>query len=156
MDEALFFWHSENELKGAIAGHVDDFFWSGNNDMKLSVIDPVTAAFQISSESCDNFNFLGLDVNKNGGVIEVDQSVYIESIPYVTCSDMKEKFRFLTEDEKISLRSAIGQLSWLANQTRPDISYEVCQLSVRYKHAQVLDILNANKPLKKLRITNYV
>ena len=110
--------------------------------------------FRISSDLHDSFNFLGLDVRRSGSVIEIDQSLYAEGIQYVPCNNMKDRHRVLTENEKIPLRSAIGQLCWLANQTRPDIAYDVCQLSVRYKTAQVLDIINANKTIKKVKCNN--
>lgn len=154
LDEALFFWHCKNELKGIVAGHVDDFFWSGTSNLQTSVVDQLIKTFQISSESHDKFKFLGLDVRRDGLVIEIDQSIYAEGIQYVMCHDMKNRHRFLNDEEKASLRSAIGQLCWISNQTRPDIAYDVCQLSVRYKNAQVLDIINANKTIKKVRNNN--
>ena len=38
----------------------------------------------------------------------------------------------------------------LSNQTRPDISYDVCVLATRLKEATVKDILEANKIVRKV------
>ena len=151
MDEALFSWHRDNELKGLVAGHVDDFFWSGETELKSCVMDGLMETFKISSDLHDSFNFLGLGIRQDLSGVEMNQNIYVEGIQYVPCSDKRDKHRLLTDNEKIPLRSAIGQLSWLANQTRPDIAYDVCQLSVRYNSATVSDILNANKTIKKVK-----
>ena len=154
LDEALFYWHQDKELKGLIAGHVDDFFWSGMKDMKIGVMDSLVKTFNISSDQHDSFNFIGLDMKQKDSGVEIDQIIYAEGIDYVPCANKEDKHRLLSDDEKSPLRSAIGQLSWLANQTRPDIAYDVCQLSVRYKNATVTDIINANKTIKKVKHNN--
>ena len=154
MDEALFFYHRENQLKGLVAGHVDDFFWSGTTDLKNNVMDQLMETFRISSDLHDSFNFLGLDISQTDKVVAIDQEIYGEGLEYVPCIDTHDKHRLLTEDEKIPLRSAIGQLCWLANQSRPDIAYDVCQLSVRYRSATVSDILIANKTIKRVKFNN--
>ena len=48
------------------------------------------------------------------------------------------------------LRSKIGQLLWLSNQIRPDISFDVCVLATRLKEVTVKDILEANKIVRKV------
>ena len=151
MDEALFFFHRDEQLRGLVAGHVDDFFWSGTMELEEKAIKKLTETFHISSDLHDSFNFLGLDFDQTQNAIEIDQSIYAEGIQFVPCVDKQDKFRMLSEEEKVPLRSVIGQLCWIANQTRPDIAYDVCQLSVRYNNAQVLDILNANKTIKKIK-----
>ena len=41
----------------------------------------------------------------------------------------KQKLLPVTDEERSNMRSAIGQLNWLAGMTRPDLSFEVCQFS---------------------------
>ena len=43
----------------------------------------------------------------------------------------------LNEDERKQLRTVIGQLNWVANQTRPDKAYEAFQASITFKDARV-------------------
>ena len=83
MDEALFYWHCDNELKGLVAGHVDDFFWSGRKELKSGVMDGLTETFRISSDMHDSFNFIGLDIKQNSSGVHIDQNIYAEGLQYV-------------------------------------------------------------------------
>ena len=51
-------------------------------------------------------------------------------------------------------RALTGQLSWAAENTRPDIAFDVRELSVRNKEACYNDIKKANKVLKKAQSEN--
>ena len=52
---------------------------------------------------------------------------------------------------KKQLRTAVGQLNWVANQTRPDIAYEACQASISFKNTRVKDVNKVNKVIRKLK-----
>ena len=58
----------------------------------------------------------------------------------------------LNETELKRLRSLIGQLNWIANQSLPDLSFDVLQLGNRSKNAKVEDITLANKVIRKLKL----
>ena len=47
------------------------------------------------------------------------------------------------------IRKTTGQLSWLASQTLPDLSYDAFHLSTRLNKATYRDALEANKATKK-------
>ena len=47
--------------------------------------------------------------------------------------------------------SLVGQLNWLGTQTRPDISFDVCELSTVLNAATVDDVLRVNKVVKKVK-----
>ena len=49
------------------------------------------------------------------------------------------------------LRGVVGQLSWLAGISRPDISFDSCQASTRIKNATVADVLVVNKIVQKIK-----
>ena len=82
--------------------------------------------------------------------ITVNQSIYAENIQNLNV-DRGNKTKILSEKEKEPLRSAIGQLGWLGNQTRPDISSNICQLSSAYKNATMSDVIFANKTIKRVK-----
>ena len=42
----------------------------------------------------------------------------------------------------------VGQLGWITGETRPDLTFEVCQLSSILNHSKADDILKATKLLK--------
>ena len=54
----------------------------------------------------------------------------------------------LTEEETKQYRGIVGQLNWISTQTRPDISFDVCELSSVFDKAKVDDVLRANKVVK--------
>ena len=43
----------------------------------------------------------------------------------------------LTKAERTQYRSAVGQLNWVACISRPDISFSVCEASIKSKKATV-------------------
>ena len=57
----------------------------------------------------------------------------------------------LTAKESQQLKAVAGQLNWVSSQTRPDISFDSCQVSVSCKDATIEDLFKANKSVKKLK-----
>ena len=57
----------------------------------------------------------------------------------------------MCKEENESIRTLVGQLGWITGQTRPDLAFEVCQLSRILNHRKVEDILKANKLLFKAK-----
>ena len=55
-----------------------------------------------------------------------------------------DKSQVLNEDEQALFRKVCGQLNWISTQSRPNIAFDVCQLSTRLNTATVQDILQAN------------
>lgn len=55
----------------------------------------------------------------------------------------------LNEDEETQLRTLIGQLNWIASQTRPDQSHYVLQLSMKVNKATAKTLILANKTVAK-------
>ena len=70
-------------------------------------------------------------MQQHSGSIYLDQSEYIENLDLIQLDPkrQKETYESLTDVQKDKLRSKIGQLLWLSNQTRPDISFDVCVLA---------------------------
>ena len=57
----------------------------------------------------------------------------------------------LTETEAQRFQTLAGQLNWTSSQTRPDISYQPCEVSTSIKHATVCDLKTANKYIRKVK-----
>ena len=66
----------------------------------------------------------------------------------ITGDRSKQKHLDLSEEELKSFRALIGQLLWASNQTHPDISFNLSELSNSVNHATVEHILSANRVLK--------
>ena len=57
----------------------------------------------------------------------------------------------MSNEEKTSYRSAVGQLNWVARPSRPDIGFSVNEASTKFKQATVADILYVNKIIKNVK-----
>ena len=63
----------------------------------------------------------------------------------------KNKDDELNEDERKALRTYVGQIQWIASQTRPDIAFNACEASVEFSKSTVNTIHKANKTIKKMK-----
>jgi hypothetical protein len=88
----------------------------------------------------------------NNGIYATQQK-YTEGLQELEIQPtrFKEKDSPINDDEREMLRSVIGKLSWLATQTRPDLSYDVCELSTNLKNGTVELLMKANKVIKKAK-----
>ena len=64
---------------------------------------------------------------------------------------MMEKDSEVTAQEKHQIRSKVGQLLWIAHQSRPDLLFEVNSIAVNIKQSSVKDIININKLIIKAK-----
>ena len=53
--------------------------------------------------------------------------------------------------EVTETKQLVGQLNWLATQTRPDLSYDVSELSSMLKQENVECLKQANRVVKKAK-----
>ena len=69
-------------------------------------------------------------------------------------TEKKQKDDLLCKEENDNIRTLVGQLGWITEQTRPDLACEVYQLSSILNHSKIDDILNTNKLLLKAKNEN--
>ena len=152
-DEALFYYRVEGKLCGVMVLHVDDFLFGGNERFQKDVIQSLISTFEISVQSCVNFKYVGLNLLQTKNSIILDQDMYIKSIKCVSLTKARSRTvsELLTKEEKDSMRSLCGQLLWVSNNTRPDVSYETSTLCNVGKSATVGDILKLNKLVKNMQ-----
>ena len=69
------------------------------------------------------FRYVGLNLSENSMKnIFLDQSDYISQLVKVSNIDNSTSI-------PDKMRSTVGKLLWISTQTRPDISFDVCQLA---------------------------
>ena len=64
---------------------------------------------------------------------------------------MIEKDAKLTKDEEHDLRAKVGQLLWLAHQSRPDLLFDVTCIAAKIANCTVSDIISVNKIIIKAK-----
>ena len=153
-DSALFYWTCGGCLKGIICVYVDDFVFAGTDEFYETVIAKLQSLFLVGTVEQGSFKYVGINiVNLPNGGISVDQCEYSKSIKTVSVSRERVATRNseLSSDEKMEYRSLVGQLNWIGTQTRPDILFDVCELSVSCSGATVDHVLRLNKVVSRLQ-----
>ena len=83
LDRALFYWHEDNKLEGLFLMHVDDFPWTGSDQFKQAVINPLKQNFRFVKEMDNNFRYIGLDIDQSEGNILLHQQEYTQEFKQV-------------------------------------------------------------------------
>lgn len=154
VDPALFYWNDDHGgLRGVLGCHVDDFIWGGDETFEAEVIDAIRTEFIIGREERGSFSFVGMEVSFDEGRIYLDQKRYTEAMKSMDIK--KERCMNLgslaTEKEKTEMRSKVGQILWVARQTRPDVAFDGSTLAGRIKNATVKDLMETNKVIKRIK-----
>lgn len=157
LDPALFSWKENGRTEGIICTYVDDFLWAGTENFEQRVITPLRQAFQVGSSDSICFKYVGLNIVTNGdGSITIDQFQYGASLSPVAISKQRSSMKTsdLSERERAEYRALVGQLNWIATHTRPDIAFDVCELSGAVTKATVSDALRLNKVIERVKKDN--
>ena len=149
----VFFWYNDNELSGLFQSHVDDFIWAGNDEFKERVVFPLCDKFKVGRELVKQFKYVGLNIGQKNGEITLDQIDYIKNIIAIHLSRDRQanKDQPCDDSEATQYRQLVGKLNWVANQTRPDICFDVCQLTSTMKNPVIANIIKANKVLRRIK-----
>ena len=150
-DESFLYFHKDGVLVGLIALHVDDFQGTGTDAFFQDVMDKICIKFKISKRERGNFKYTGVNVRNNGGEIIIDQHDYAESLEEIVIDPKADNKQPLSKDEYKQFRGATGKLNWLAEMTRPDLSYDCLNLSCHTKSATIADMKDANKAIRKAK-----
>ena len=152
-EPAMFMLKKGGVLEGIICIHVDDFCWGGTKLFEEHVISRLEEDFLVGATDSGQFKYVGIHINQGSDGISLDQGSYIKSLQQVEMSQKKcqRKDMPLNENEIHQYRSVVGQLNWVGTQTRPDISFDVCSLSMRFGKCTVGDLMEANKVIKRVK-----
>ena len=133
--------------------HVDDFIYGGTRDFEELLKTSIFSKFTVGQMSENQFVYLGLNVVQNEDLsISVYQDDYVKSLKAIEIAPKRklQKTYALSTGEYKQYRSICGQILWLAIQTRPDVSYDICVLSNYLSEPNVQNMVNLNKLVRKL------
>ena len=152
-DPAMFMFRKDGRLEGIVCIHVDDYCWGGTGYFEGLVIAKLKKHFLVGIVDSGHFKYVGLNVKQKDKGISLDQESYIKGLNQIEISQKKcqKKDMGLNDEEVHQYRSVVGQLNWIGTQTRPDISFDVCSLSVRFGKCTMGDLMEANKVVKRVK-----
>ena len=151
-------WHENKNLICVIYIHVDDFLCSGNKIFFNHITFKLRQTFSFGKEENDCFRYLGLNIlTDQQGCINVNQTEYINQLNKINIEPSRKQQRseLITQNEADIMKTKIGQLLWVSNQSRPDISCYVSILASNLKNGKVSDLLTVNKVISKVKNSQY-
>ena len=83
----------------------------------------------------------------------MDQNSYIAEILTVALSANREmqKNEHLNSEEATQYRSLVGSLNWLVQGTRPDLFFQLIELSTKFRNSTVGDLIQVRKIIQKAK-----
>ena len=153
LDLAVFIYVIDGRLCGIIIVHVDDFLHIGNSEFKHNVIQKLREMFLVGSTGKDMFSYIGMDVTMAENGIIMSQIKYVNKLSALNLDIARkmEKDSALDKSEHERFRKIVGQLNWVAQHTRPDLMFEVLELSMKLSKPCVQDYTCAVKAMRKLQ-----
>ena len=76
---------------------------------------------------------------------------YVESLEDIKEIRKANKEEDLTKTESKEYRKVTGKISWLADSTRPDLSYTHLSMSKKNNSATIADLRNVSRVIKKVK-----
>ena len=159
LDPALFYRiNSKGNLTGLLACHVDDFLHAGTEEFERHVMKNLYNRFLIGRVEVSDFKYIGFHVIQNSDSIMLDQAEYIDNIEngIINPSRARCKTDSLTDKEQTLLRQLVGQLNWSVQGSRPDLSFDMIELSTKLKHGLVGDLMKAIKCTERIKSEKFI
>ena len=147
-DACAWVWRKDGQVRGMVAGHVDDFLFAGSDQDQewQSILQKIQTRFKWGDWDCNNFVQCGVQIKKTDEGFELSQPRYLEGISEipVNSSRRKDPTQATTEREKSQLRALLGGLSWFGQQVGPHVCAEVSLLLSEVCQSTVRTITKAN------------
>ena len=148
-DPCLWLWRPQQQLRGMISGHVDDFLFGGSEQDKewQLILQKIQNKFKWGDWESGEFTQCGVQIRQLEQGFELSQKQYVEDhiqeIP-LCASRRKCRDAETSEREKTQLRAALGALSWHGQQVAPHIAAEVSLLLSEVSRSTVHTIVKTN------------
>ena len=151
-DACMWAWRPEGVLRGLVAGHVDDFLFGGSDTDQgwQHVLSQIKTRFAWGDWGVDDFVQCGVRIRQHAEGFSLSQESYLTEVPEISLngSRKKESQEQTTAWEKSRLRTALGALSWHAQQVAPHLSAEVGLLLSEVNTSTVSTIHKTNQLLQ--------
>lgn len=153
LDPALYYLQIDGKLVGMVASHIDDFLHCGEGIFDDIVMERLKKRFLAGRLEEGQFRYIGFRMNQNDDGIMLDQEEYVEDVESVKMMPQRatQKLESLSVKEHTELRGLVGRLNWAVQGSRPDMAFEMIELSTKFKNGIVSDLVRATKSIRKLK-----
>ena len=148
----MFYLQIDGVLHGIVTLHVDDLQICGSDYFHNTVIKPMLQQFKFGEFTMGDFKCLGWRLSQTESEI-ISKGEYIENKMkcveiHTAGGDPKEE---LNSEEKSILGCAIGKMRWVCDHTRPDVSFDELELSMKANKSVVNDVKLMNKLVNHIK-----
>ena len=124
---------------------------AGNDEFKKVIRTQLMMQFKFSKVEAKKFKYLGCEIQQmENGDINLNQNEYIQKLPDVILPPGRSTDN-VNEVERENIRKVVGELLWVSLMTRPDLSFDVNQLSVNIGNATMKDLKDAKRLIEKAK-----
>ena len=152
LDPALFYVHKDNRLRGIICCHVDDFLHAGD-ELFEALMEKLRGRFSAGKVEEKEFRYIGFKVKQYENRVIFDHSEYIERMKNETVDPKRatDKKEILTTQEQKLYRQLVGQLNWAVQGSRPDMAFEMINMSTKLKQGTVENLVRVIKKISRMK-----
>ena len=152
-DSGMFFLIKDNKLIGIVALHVDDFLHAGSPYFNKTILPQLLGCFKVGKSESREFMYTGFYLKQDNTGIQIDQHKYVDNVtvPVIDVKQMKDREREMNQEELSLLRQMTGIINWTARATRPDLSFDMIDLSTKFKGGKVDDLVKAKNVAARLK-----
>ncbi len=156
IEPSLFYKRDVNgKLNGILVSHIDDFLHAGDATFDEKVMGPLRDRFLAGKLEEKDFSYVGFQIQQKEDIIKLDQTDYVETVELNKMQVEKfsndHKDEALVSKELTMYRSLLGSINWIVRGSRPDMAYDLIELSIRNNSAKVQDLIHARKVMRRLK-----
>jgi len=151
-DPAVFIMIKNGHLTGIICSHVDDFLHAGDESFEITM-QKLRKRFIAGKIEEGDFQYIGFRMMQGDYGIRLDHSRYMENLEHTHLEPDRtsQKTNQLTMAEQKLYRNLIGQITWAVQGSRPDLAFELIDMSTKLNKATVADLVRAIKAVGRLK-----
>ena len=151
-DGGLFFVIKNDTLIGIVGIHVDDFLATGTEHFMKVILMNVLKDFLVGKAEDQTFMYTGTKITQDDQGITVDQTEYVQNLEIFDLDPAKLKMnRLMDQNEMTNLRQYCGSLNWAVGTSRPDLSFQMINLSTNFKGGKISALKQAHSVMKQLK-----
>ncbi|CAE7625738.1 unnamed protein product [Symbiodinium sp. CCMP2592] len=140
------------EVKGVILTHVDDLLLLCEKRLMKPLQQALSSRFPVEDWQDNSFEYLGCHYDFGDNEVVISQEKYAEArVEPVHLIQGQPDEEDATLEQREENRTAIGSLSWLAKQTRPDLQFGVSQCQRAQNNPKVADLKETNRLVREAK-----